>query len=277
MNTKTALVQKLASEIPSTVEGLPQYLLRVDLLPAVDGDSEFVMTREDLETCKLVLNYDQGYPCFTDGRPVWSRLYHESQEAYRAFENYMEQGPKHGIRQLQTTEDELKIPLSDLAVWFTECFWLARAKAYDVFRVQAHQAQRVQRLMTAEDRQFLIAENLFTKAEALMEDENFLDALAANPRNLLEALKVAGKLQSQAVGMAGNGKKGDVNVHINTAAASENRQRATNATLDRVLSDPRAAELMQELVLRMELDNQGNTKLQVGVRTSQVPALENAR
>lgn len=176
----------------------------------------------ELEGAFIWLNYDEGFPAFQNGIPFWQRMDFEPQDAYNAFQRYLQmhlgtRGEEEeigeaatGIRSIVALATDLhsnKDLLGKLDLYtdhFHMYYWGLRAKAYDIFRVAQHRKQQEIRAIETEDFHYITGRKLMHKVLDYMDsDEDFMDMLT--PKTAIDLLKTAAQMERVSVGLPANG------------------------------------------------------------------------
>jgi len=229
--TRPKILKDLIATTPVNTLGLPLYIYNPAFLPA--GEVYQHLSQSErlrmIETAKIHLDYDEGFPKLKDGRALWFKFDFEPLEAYQAFESYLLQPEFEGLRQLdslnsaainfQSLLDEpqnsldpqkgppiVKQDMKTLQEYFFLYCWKARVKAYDLYEATATLKLNLKRLSKAKNSQFRRSEKVLQKLETYFdsitigtneeEDEIFVepDAAVRMMKNLshlsLEALEI---------------------------------------------------------------------------------------
>jgi len=249
---KVQLISELATLTPITDTGLPEYLIRPDLLPiAASADS---ITTEVLHAAKIFVSYAQGYPTFAEtDQPLWFQASYEPDEAFEAFETYLEQGAQKGFRQLV---DPTNLPSDQpsLTEWFYLYYWATRCQAYDAFKQVASSFLMAQRRMDMNEDHYGKGSTLLEQAFSRLQDTDL------SAREAVEVGKFAAKLQRDAVTefQSQSQSKSGINLEIavgqgNTTTSSARNSRGA-ALVDKALSDPETARTLQQIIIRLHVD-----------------------
>lgn len=238
MTSKMQLVKQLANHIPVTDAGLPEYLIRPDMLPAIDTISE--LQADEAEAAKVSISYIQGYPTFTDSeQPLWFQASYEPDDTFEAFNTYLIAGVETGFRNLDT---KIYVRATE---WFYLYFWAARSRAYDLFRRAASTQLASERQITMSDSHFTKGEILLQRAyDKLIDPEEYLA-----PRETIELAKLGASLQRGAIEHKVGGSGVKATIDIKTIVASTNQPEAF--IVDRALSDPESASILQQVMIKL--------------------------
>ena len=231
------LIKEASSKLPVNGLGLPDGFYRSDLVspdqmdaspePPTDGhlngdplndtNPNGDLLDQSLKRAYVALDYSEGFPTLPDGRPYWSRFEFEPSDAYEVFQMYLEEGRK-SARQIFHMVDTPGVTqsLSDLQEFFHVYYWESRAKAFDLFHAAVARKKRALRLLTVEDRHYMIAERLLDKCLMYLgidpatldfdsdeENEEFWDLLT--PKTAIDFLKTLSQLQRVSVGLPASG------------------------------------------------------------------------
>lgn len=283
VETRTQLVKALAKNLPLNEYNLPDYYYRPDLLNPADfkldaqspstewdGQSAFggpppahynpsrgrwQRCQELLAASTIHLDYAQGFPALESGQPFWSRLAHESAEAFSAFLQYAD------LPGARTLTDVSAYPLEQVNEWCYQNYWQQRAAAMDMFRIAHHARLRERRILSLEGDHWAQGEKLFKKLSAALDSKTAQDLAGMDPVDLVNMLTKAAQLQRSAVGLSPNGggdkteiKAPSVEVTMRQIAkgdGSQHRNDGDSANFDVLLSDPDAINAAQELIIKV--------------------------
>lgn len=172
--------------------------------------------------------------------------------------------PAHGVG----------LTLDQLLDFHTYYFWSARAKAYDLFQLVAHKKLRERRILSTTNAHFLEAEKLLGRVydyfhEIDPETGKPIWVEELTPKVAMEMMEKLVKIQRVSIGLPAHGlangeQEGTggvtpgANVEVafrQVARAGQDpesaRQSSQGASIEMLLSDPAAAELAQELIIRV--------------------------
>jgi len=271
-------MQALSDELPKNSYGLPLGLYRIDLLPEDPTD-------EDLENAFVPIEYSEGFPTLPDGRPVWSQLPFEPQEAFRAFQAYLQQpqSTDTGVRTLSTLPldapeavqglmqgefDPISIIPSVLQPLYHNYYWGHRAKAHDLFQRASVEKQRELRAVNMIDDHYLKSKRLMDRLSVYMdEEEDFWDIMT--PKVALDMFKTLVQVQRVSVGLpaAGpsgaqaQGKTSSLELLLRQMAQDEHPGEESTVLSDgtelmeRALEDPDTARRAQDLILKLTVND----------------------
>jgi hypothetical protein len=313
---RARLLQKASPRIPTTAEGLPVGLYRVDLLPEYDLRDP----QEELQALKnayLNLSFEYGYPTLSDGRPFWYKLDFEPGFTYAAFQIYLEAvnfGPRdlatvasdkelrriahkmlgsngsgsngsngsnssgngntntgtdaetQSAEPVELAEVEQVIPmLYEASILYA---WRARAKAYDLFKEAAYRHMKLRRQSTVEDGHYELSSTLLEELkEKVINKDAFFEGMS--PKVAVELLGKLVAIQRVSVGLPAAGPlpnkeaPEDVSFEMimrSLAQKSVGTQgnvydhatgQVTHSALNKVLSDPESANMLQEVIIRV--------------------------
>lgn len=293
---KATILYNLNSQIPNTDIGLPEYIYRADLIPGDLNDSNFDLdtntsveyyTPEErsqiLESAVVILDYSQGYPTFFDGEPFWSRMQHETPDAYRAFLAYLDlprdktykvthsdgssnmQKVSSPVRQLHILKDIVSIDTATLLTYCHIYYWPQRTRAFDLFQVASHSKLKEQRLTKIEDEHFHKATRYIELAD------HFLEGVFADPgehglkpKEAMDLLIKMIQVQRVSVGAPAMGsaqkdpnalpQNASLEVVLRTIAQNAGVLKNANTednSVKALLEDPDSLAVAQELIIKM--------------------------
>lgn len=275
--TREAAFRQVTTAAPTNDYGLPVFIYRPDLVPQNINQLDESERMDILVGASIDIIYDEGFPTFVDGRAFWSQMEFEPDEAYYHFKAYLEQGDKQGIRRLEDLfymdgqEDAALVDGNSRAA-IKEAFvyynWVARSKAFDLFKVAAHHKLREKRILGITDQHFLKAESLLGKLDTYFQktddDGNLKWIEELNPKVALDFLDKLTRVQRTALGLGSHGisedgglsKNADVSVTLRQLAAGAKDPNASTSTdngadLSLLLSDPDTASMAQELIIKV--------------------------
>ena len=239
--SKVHLIKLLTGHISITDAGLPEYLIRPDMLPSVNTLQE--LQADEAKAAQVPISYAQGYPTFADSeQPLWFQASYEPDDVFEAFNAYLAASAKTGSRNLNTQNVE----------WFYLYFWAARSRAYDLFRKVAFGQLQL-------DRQITMCDSHFTKGEALLQQA--FDRLSnvnehLSPRDTIELAKLGANLQHGALDTANPNSvstKAGVEIDIQTGTLLTHTHDSSPEALivNRALADPESANILQQIMIRL--------------------------
>ncbi len=240
---------------------------------------------ESLSRAYVPLQYDEGFPAFTNGSPFWGRLEYEPVDAFQAFQRYLEMNlgkpadpeddEDHGraasgtrsvsqlATQLHPDSDLLKM-VDTYQGYYHLYYWGSRSHSYDLFRVAQYRKMQELRAVETQDEHYIQSRRLRSKLDAYFDDEeNFWDMLT--PKTAIDFHKHLTGLERISAGVpaggpptpeqtAGAGKPFEV--HLRTIAQT-NRGTVEGHTLledgdvlDKALEDPETTKLLQDIIIR---------------------------
>lgn len=304
MSPKAQTMKDLCNKIPNNDYGLPEYIYRADLIPALD-DLSLQESTDYLEMAILELDYSQGFPALTDGEPFWAQLPYEPIEAYKAFIAYLDL-PRAPSQRLGTNDgsahplgagDLNKVPVRQLHLLkniigettdklMSHCYmfyWPQRVRAYDLFIVAIHNKRKEQRLMELEDDHYTTASKFLAYAEHTLE-EIFTDpdSVGLKPKEAIDLMVKMIQIQRISVGASpmgathGKGNNNGIPMHANLEvimrtiaqqAGIENQKDPCEDTTKLLLQDPKALQQAQELIIRMSNMSDSARKLPTNTNT----------
>ncbi len=200
--SKAVVVSWLNKQVPTNEFGLPTFFYRSDYLPGHES-----LTQNDADAAVVVLNYDEGYPTFDNGKIFWNQLPHETFGDYLTFQRYLDQAEELGLRQLQILSMDQNISLERITEMHAEYMWSLRARAFDLFQVAADRKRRELRVRSTEDKHFKIASGLIDRLKDVFEKEDFFANLDA--KGAIEILRMLANLQRISMGLSQNGNMGN--------------------------------------------------------------------
>jgi len=285
LSDRAQLVKRASQRIPATAENLIVGFYRADLLPASQNENKTendadqqLEEAQALRVAYVELSYEQGYPTLPSGEPFWHKLDYEPGLAYGAFQVFLDLGDEGAreLSELARNEEFLGIygasqgrpvthaeALQVLSEYHTLYYWRQRARAHDLFKEAAYRHIRIRRQMNAEDYHYKISAVLLKKVETYLNAEDFTAGLT--PKVAIEALKALVAIQRVSVGLPAGGPlptKDNPEVTqfeailrrlgVSQAASdTPGAPRERSKLLDDILSDPKTARQMQELVIRV--------------------------
>lgn len=275
--SRVSLFEKLTGQIPLNEYGLPILLYRADLIPSDYTSLSPEEQNSYLQAASVDINYNEGFPTFVGGLPIWGQMECESPTDYDLFRQYLGLADSRGYRQLAELQMEpgiknTSISLKELRELFTYNAWSIRAKAKDLFEAAAFRKLRELRIMSATNSQFLYTEQLLAKIKGQMDvilsDENLQNV---EPETAIKILEKLYAIQNRALGIdsaRGSGQRSqseeapppnasmEVTLRHIAKASGATRQAEFDQkgnSMDILLGDPSAAGLAQELIIRMSV------------------------
>ena len=274
-NQEVVVCPAIASDGDPSVPSVPD-VYRIAGFPAKSLNQAFVP-----------LQYDEGFPAFSDGSPFWGRLEYEPQDTFYAFDRYLKMPlgaprdlekdesdpgtPATGTRSLNAlvsqihpllTDTELLLQIDKYHEDFHLYYWGMRAHAYDLFRVAQHQKQQELRQLETQDEHYIDARKIRGRLlQYMTSEEEFWDLMT--PKVASDLLKSTTQLERISAGLPASGPMSEQNEKTHApfemtfrtiAQTSRPRVRATTnedgEVLSKALEDPVATELLQELVIK---------------------------
>lgn len=258
------IFREISKAIPHNDYGLPKFIYRPDLIPDNLQSLSHHEQAQHLTAASVEILYHEGYPTFDNGLAVWNQMPTESEESYRLFVDYLNQGTTEGIRRLELLLDrsphhpasaaaarpagstgangDVLFSIQELNEFHTYYYWSMRSRAYDLFRVASDRKLRERRILATTDRHYLEAERLFTKVLAYFdrvnpETDEFEWIEELTPKVAIDMLEKLHKIQRVSVGLSAHGgvKPDENDVSPHAAAEVILRQIARQG------SDPDAA------------------------------------
>ena len=258
--SRADIVAQLSKDLPTNNFGLPIFFYRSDLLPLHAPH----LTQSDINGAATGLFYTEGYPTLNTGKSFWNQLPHESFEAFKLFENYLDQDEEYGIRQIDLLAAAKGLELSNIQDLYKEYYWSYRSRAFDIFQAAAEQKRRERVIQKMENKHYDKSGALLTKLWERFEDAQWIEEL--NAKEAIEAVETLIKLQRLSVGLTGQHASSSAG-HTNAPGASAEvilRQITQGATAGQeatgdmlrnkmlsLLSDPTQGAILQEMILRV--------------------------
>lgn len=275
--TRDAAFRQVTSAAPTNDYGLPVFIYRPDLVPQNINQLDDSERMDILIGATIDIIYDEGFPTFIDGTAFWSQMSFEPDDAYTQFKAYLEQGNTQGIRRLEDlfhsdgNEDAAllngatRAGIKDAFIYYN---WVARCKAYDLFKVAAHHKLREKRILGITDQHFLQSETLLTRLNTYFEKKDdegeYVWLSELNPKVALDFFDKLTRVQRTALGLGSHGiaedgglsRNADVSVTLRQIAAGARDPNASGdadngADLSLLLSDPETAVMAQELIIKV--------------------------
>lgn len=237
-----------------------------------------------LEGAFIWLSYDEGFPAFHDGSPMWNQICFEPPEAFAIFQRYLQMhrgsvgkdeeiGPAAtGTRSIEALAVDLhgNVDLLDkmeeYSNYFHMYYWNLRAKAYDIFRVAQHRKQQEIRAIETEDSHYITARKYMHKLQDFFDnEEDFWDMLT--PKTAIDFLKTLTQLERVSAGLPAGGpampKDGTPSTAQSLEVAFRSIAQDTNnhaidheggdsTVLRDALQNPADVEVLQELIIRVQ-------------------------
>ena len=265
-------LEKLTAELPTNEFGLPLGIYRLDLIPNEP-------TREELRNAFVPLTYNEGFPAFADGRPLWSHLPFEPAEAFQAFDGYLRLplytgSGSRSLFDLTANANDLGIPNNiiepeALQHFYFGYFWDYRVKAYDMWSTASRRkAQEIRAVETLDSHYFKSRALMKRLMQYLEDEEEFWDLMT--PKVAIDFYNKLVATQRISAGLnttGGNGSRGSNSDESNEGASVEilfrnlAQQNAdaregitidqSNEALQQALDDPQTAEMAQELIIKL--------------------------
>jgi len=243
-----------------------------------------------LQAAFVSLQYDEGFPAFEDGRTFWSKLDYEPNDAFMAFNRYLQMNmgrvadpedeedygvAASGTRAISTLVQMMTPGISDkmliqrieqLKMYSHLYYWGLRTKSYDLFRVVQYRQQQEIRAIETQDDHFIQARKLRNKVMNYMEsEEDFWDLMT--PKVAVDLLKTTTQLERISAGIPAAGpsvKEGDgssgrsFEISYRTIAQDQAGDSGSDTALidqeghvlDAALESPEATKILQELIIK---------------------------
>ncbi len=198
---------------------------------------------ESLDAAYIPINYQEGFPSFNSGDPIWMLLPYETPQSYEYFQQYLSMLSGMDIAEDEQDEDESYIhdvdaPLNNnyhpvrsvqalgeiisakiqghgseskpqelqekLINMYHLHYWKFRAHAHDLFKIAQNRKSQELRAISMEDEHYTLAKRLRRQIQQFMtDDERFWDQL--NPKLALDILGKAIALERISVGLPAGG------------------------------------------------------------------------
>ena len=241
-----------------------------------------------IQVAWVPLQYDEGFPAFDSGSAFWDRMAFEPNDAFQAFQRYcfMARGVASdytdddglgeaaaGTRSISnlahqllgTEADDIRIlALTDkFKEHYHLYYWNLRVRAYDLYRAAQHRQQQELRAIETQDDHYIQSRALRHRLAQYMDsEEEFWDLMT--PKVAVDMLKQLTALERISAGIPAAGPSGEnertgqpFEMALRTIAQVHGGS-ATEGTLvdeegsilDIALTDPKATQLLQELVIR---------------------------
>jgi hypothetical protein len=213
--------------------------------------------REEILTSSIVpVMYDEGFPAFEDGQPLWSQMPFETADGYRYFGLYLEEGLESGVRLVEQVAANTNSNLPLLMDYFHLYYWKIRSRAYDQFITVTHEKKRLRRLMHCDDNHYIMASNLLKRCVDYFEA---LDWESIDPAVVARMIPQVVEIQRKAAGekqFDNNPIPQSVEMILRQMtrvdhATAEGESADKSMSIQTLLTDPKAAEIAQELIVRM--------------------------
>lgn len=272
--SKKGLIQGLTLQIPLNELDLPLYIYRPDMLDEAyiydvltrytDGEEkrdqgvgELTEASGMLDAAGITLTYGDGYPVLPNGKPFWEQFDFETADAYDMFMSYLQ---LDGLRKLS---ELTSYPMHFLQEFYHTHYWVARARAFDLFRVANSQRQRLNRLLSTEDKHYKLAEKVLEKLGKYFEGldaDDLADELT--PDKAVAMLEKLVGVQRISIGLTKGGEskeKEGLRTVEHTAAlvhqatgVSTTAKDAVDESFEDLLDDPESIALAQDLILKRQ-------------------------
>lgn len=265
LSTRKEIQEQLTKTLPLNDLNMPIFIYRTDMVdpltfePMVDGSATSEQLRgisNMLNAATIRLDYAESYPVLPSGMPFWDRLPFETENEFKTFREYLSQS---GTR--QTSLVQIEHP--DVVKEQFHCnYWLARAQAWDLFRVANHQRKKLLRQTSLEEDHNALAEDLLRKLKPAIEKIEIED-FKGSPDKLVKAIGEVTKLQRIANGLPANGmsevdngvKRVDSLEVIMEQVVDKSGGKKKNAgtdAVDELVDDPDAIDDMQRMIVRFQ-------------------------
>ncbi len=279
--TRLSTFRDASRALPTNEYGLPKFLYRPDLIP----EDLFLRPQDEqaeiLGAASIDINYMEGFPAYDNQAALWSQMEFEPDDAFAAFQQYLAQGSKLGVRRLevlaQNNEYAQHIPqyyrgLTKLTELHTYYSWGPRCKAADLFEQAANAKLRERRVLSVQDSHFLESERMLKMLKDKYFDRideetgEYIWIEEMTPKVALEFLDKLIKIQRISLGLPAHGladqgadglqRHASVEVTLKQIAKmgadpDANRRSNAGAGLDLLLADPETAMLAQQLIVKV--------------------------
>lgn len=275
ISSRSELVCALTHNLPRNDYNMPKLIYRPDLLdPSIfhtsdptpsavpdlpiphaiaEDTNKFQAMQDLLDASTIILNYYEGFPALSNGKPIWDKFDWESPTDFSHFKQYL---ALPGARTASLLSPDAQLCFSEL---FHVNYWAIRCLASDTFAVIHYQRMREQRILKTDDKHFLESEALLTTLLALKNEVEW-DALKEDPKQYVEVLERLTKIQRAALGHSAQG--GGEHEHsvqsievllrkIAPQAVPTAENKAEGLDITQLLTDPASLERAQELILRV--------------------------
>ena len=257
------------------------------LAPQEDPSEEYRIAgfpAQALSNAYVPLQYDEGFPAFTNGLPFWGRLEYEPSDAYQAFDRYLhmslgrtageedeyagEAAP--GTRSISTLATQLHPDSKLLKMasvyqsYYHLYYWGPRAHAFDLFSVAQHRKQQELRAIETQNEHYVESKRLRHKLMRYFDNqEDFWDFMT--PKVAIDFFKNITQLERISAGVPAAGpmseeREGSRGQPFEVAfrtIAQVNRTTVAGAIMDEegeileeALKDPAVTEYLQELIIK---------------------------
>lgn len=257
-------------------------MFRPDLLLATATPQDYAHVSAFPEEAFVEFSYEEGFPALAEGRPIWMRLPWESENAFAAFDVYLnsvEEGPRqvadllYNGELLQIMGEELT--LENLRNSYYLYYWKDRVRAYDLYKEASYRHIRMRRALHTEDHAYVQATAMLSKLNGTFEKQEFWDQLGNDPKVALDFFDKLIKIRRVAAGLPAAAPEEDQRtssfelvmrkVQEEVRAGEQQGSLESGVTVDasgRVLADgkdflrdalqdPRTAKMTQELIIKM--------------------------
>jgi hypothetical protein len=164
------------------------------------------LTQGDVDAAVVALDYNEGYPTYSNGRIWWNQLAHETLDAHLLFQRYLEQIETEGIRQLQLLSMSEHIAHDKIFELASIYYWKERARAHDIFQTAADRKRRLLRQRRLQDQDYDRSTALLNQLMAKFDDEDWVKGL--DSVEAINALVLLTKVRRMSMGLAANGNAG---------------------------------------------------------------------
>lgn len=297
---RVALLLKALPRLPLTNEGLPVGYYRVDLLPESQPPTteEEVQALKNaysdlnFDNGYPTLSDGRSFWSKLDFEPGFAF------GAFEIYLDSLEEGPReisllasneeirrltgrmyaHSMRTSPENTDELppiEVVNTMLQEFSTLYLWKSRAKAHDLFKEAAYRHQKLKRQTSTEDTHYLLAVHYLNELKTkVLEQPRFFDDMS--PKTAIDFMAKLVMIQRISVGLPANGplsskeEAEDISFEMIMKTLQQKASKGntfdqtgrelTRDTLSQVLEDPRATDMMQELVIRVTKTAHSNQK-----------------
>jgi hypothetical protein len=256
-NSRAELLMCLTRNIPLNEYAMPEIIYRTDLLDHTHfhPDADYRSMNDELISASILINYDEGFPALTDGKPLWFQLPWESSQEYDLLRKYLDMP---GMRQLSLLQG---VDSETARGYYHLNYWAIRGKAIDTFNVAHATRMREQRILSHSDTQYLEAERMLTKIRNMAAEVDW-EVLKAEPHRFVEVYERLVKLERVALGLSahGNAAAGEVQKptsvelimrNLTQGEARRDTSAGDSTDMSRILQDLDSIDKAQELIIRV--------------------------
>jgi len=244
---------------------------------------------ESLHGAFMPLQFDEGFPAFENGQPFWSRLEYEPNDAFEAFQKYLQMSlgtpgtvPKYddtdneydgtsatGTRNISILAanqfvDKQVLQMAQIyQQYYHLYYWGMRAHAYDLYRIAQYRTQQELRMVETQDEHYVQTRRLRHRLMQYMNnEEEFWDMMT--PKTGIDMFKTVTTLERISAGLPASGPINEANeanrgkpFEVTLRSVAQTNRRVQNVSLDeegevldKALEDPETTEVLQELIIK---------------------------